>query len=107
MILVSILPTTCRYFSLSSIAIWCGSQRLPAISPLVQPPPAAQSPLPIAAHLTASISSSMSMSTSKPDPTKHQVEDPIPDPEPASPSLDEPDPGVFRHSPPKPAPPKP
>ena len=30
-----------------------------------------------------------------PDP----IPDPIPDPEPASPSLDEPDPGVFHHTP--------
>jgi hypothetical protein len=27
------------------------------------------------------------------------VEDPIPDPEPAAPSLGYPDPGIFRHSP--------
>jgi hypothetical protein len=35
------------------------------------------------------------------------VEDPIPDPEPASPSLDEPDPGVFHHDPAQPFPPAP
>ncbi|MEO6817160.1 MAG: hypothetical protein ABI177_10695 [Edaphobacter sp.] len=47
------------------------------------------------------------MSTSQNDPITHQIEDPIPDPEPASPSLDEPDPGVFHHDPAKPPPPKP
>jgi hypothetical protein len=30
--------------------------------------------------------------------------DPIPNPEPATPSLDEPDPGVFHHDPQKPEP---
>jgi hypothetical protein len=30
------------------------------------------------------------------------VPDPVPDPEPASPSLDAPDPGVFHHEPAKP-----
>ena len=47
------------------------------------------------------------MSTSKPDPARHEVEDPIPDPEPASPSLDQPDPGVFHHDPAKPPPAQP
>jgi DNA-binding HxlR family transcriptional regulator len=47
------------------------------------------------------------MSTPKHDPAKHEVEDPIPDPEPASPSLDHPDPGVFHHDPAKSAPQKP
>lgn len=51
----------------------------------------------------ASISSRMSIH----NPIPHQVEDPIPDPEPASPSLDEPDPGVFHHDPAKPSPQKP
>lgn len=32
-----------------------------------------------------------------------QVEDPVPDPEPASPSLPEPDPGVFHPEPATPA----
>jgi len=32
-------------------------------------------------------------------PPPHALPDPIPDPEPASPSLDEPDPGVFHHTP--------
>jgi hypothetical protein len=37
-------------------------------------------------------------------PRSAEVEDPVPDPEPASPSLPEPDPGVFHReiSPPKP-----
>lgn len=39
------------------------------------------------------------MSTSKPDQNTHVLEDPIPNPEPASPSLDKPDPGVFHHEP--------
>jgi hypothetical protein len=36
------------------------------------------------------------------EPTRRccqSVEDPIPDPEPAAPSLGYPDPGIFRHSP--------
>ena len=32
----------------------------------------------------------------------HQVEDPLPDPEPASPSLPGPDPGVFHREPRRP-----
>jgi hypothetical protein len=32
-------------------------------------------------------------------PTPASREDPIPNPEPATPSLDEPDPGVFHHNP--------
>ncbi len=32
-------------------------------------------------------------------PAPHFVEDAQPDPEPAAPSLSEPDPGVFQHSP--------
>jgi hypothetical protein len=32
-------------------------------------------------------------------PKNHDVLDPVPDPEPASPSLPEPDPGVFHHEP--------
>ena len=35
-------------------------------------------------------------------PQSSQSIDPIPNPEPASPSLDEPDPGVFHHDPAKP-----
>jgi hypothetical protein len=32
-------------------------------------------------------------------PATHFPEDPLPDPEPAAPSLAEPDPGVFHHEP--------
>jgi len=35
------------------------------------------------------------------------IEDPVPDPEPASPSLPGPDPGVFHHEPDEPQPKKP
>jgi hypothetical protein len=42
------------------------------------------------------------MSTQSPNSTPHEPDDPIPNPEPASPSLDEPDPGVFHHDPTKP-----
>jgi hypothetical protein len=38
--------------------------------------------------------------TNQPGP--HPIPDPIPNPEPASPNLDEPDPGVFHHDPRKP-----
>ncbi len=38
-----------------------------------------------------------------PDNTPHPIPDPIPDPEPAPPSLDNPDPGVFHHTPHPPA----
>jgi len=52
--------------------------------------------------------SDFTMSTPKHDPATHrEVEDPIPDPEPAGPSLDEPDSGVFHHDPTKPSPQKP
>ena len=42
------------------------------------------------------------MSTQKPSLGPHEPLDPIPNPDPASPSLDEPDPGVFHHDPAKP-----
>jgi Methyltransferase domain len=46
----------------------------------------------------------MTSSDSKPDkPDLPAPPDPIPDPEPASPSLDQPDPGVFHHDPKAPA----
>jgi len=32
-------------------------------------------------------------------PAQHLPEDPLPDPEPAAPSLSEPDPGVYHHEP--------
>jgi hypothetical protein len=36
-------------------------------------------------------------------PTTPPPNDPIPDPEPISPSLDQPDPGVFHHTPANPS----
>ena len=42
------------------------------------------------------------MSTQNPNSIPHEPDDPIPNPEPASPSLDEPDPGVFHHDPRRP-----
>jgi hypothetical protein len=40
-----------------------------------------------------------------PAPSTNPPPDPIPDPEPSVPSLPGPDPGVFHHDPPTPAPP--
>jgi hypothetical protein len=45
---------------------------------------------------------SQGMSARATDPSPQEPPDPIPDPEPASPSLDEPDPGVFHHDPVRP-----
>jgi len=45
------------------------------------------------------------MSAKATDSSPQKSPDPIPDPEPASPSLDEPDPGVFHHDPTRPCPP--
>jgi hypothetical protein len=42
--------------------------------------------------------------TPTPDYRPHPPADPLPNPEPAAPSLDQPDPGVFRHIPAKPPP---
>ncbi len=41
----------------------------------------------------------MSHSDKNPDASDESVHDPLPNPEPAVPSLAEPDPGVFHHEP--------
>ncbi len=57
---------------------------------------------PIALRTAVRLAARISPLMSTQNPTPHEPDDPIPNPEPASPSLDEPDPGVFHHDPRKP-----
>lgn len=73
-------------------------QREMETSLFLQNPISCPSPLPIPDIVKPQCDSSPTPE----QPNRPGINEPISDPEPASPSLDEPDPGVFHHDPTKP-----